>query len=190
MSKIVLYASVFSRSFIAHWMLLELGVPYEVVDTDIRTGMQKAPAYLKLNPMGKVPTLVDDGVVVTELPAICLHLADKYGYGTLAPKIEDPMRGTYLRWTVFSTTTFEPAAYLGTSDAKEARGVGWGTQKAMLDTLERALTPGPWLLGDRFSAADIALGGVFSIAYFNKRFPARPVFDAYYQRLSERPANK
>src|SRR6185437_14488495 len=75
MGKIVLYHSITSRAFVPLWLLYELGVPFEIADTDIRAGKQKAPEYLKLNPMGKVPTLVDDGVVVTEIPAICLYLA-------------------------------------------------------------------------------------------------------------------
>jgi glutathione S-transferase len=185
---ITLYHSVASRAVVPLWLLEELGVPFEIVDTDIRSNQQKSPGYLKVNPMGKVPALRDGETVVTEVPAICLYLADRYGYGTLAPKVDDPARGPYLRWSVFSTATFEPAAYLGTRDPEEARSFGWGTQAAMLDTLQQALTPGPWLLGARFSAADVALGGIFAIAYFNKRFPARPAFDAYNARISERPA--
>lgn len=185
---IALYHSVASRAVVPLWLLEELGVPFEIVDTDIRANRQKSPDYLKINPMGKVPALTDGDTVVTEAPAICLYLADKYGYGTLAPKIDDPARGAYLRWTVFATAAFEPAAYLATKDAQQARSVGWGTQTAMLDTFEQALTPGPWLLGGRFTAADVALGGVFTIAYFNKRIPQRPAFDAYNARIAERPA--
>ncbi|MBL7099139.1 MAG: glutathione S-transferase [Alphaproteobacteria bacterium] len=112
MGKIVLYFSVASRSFIPLWMLEELGIPFDIADTDIRKRKHKRPEYLKINPMGKVPALSDDGVVITEAPAICLHLADRYGYGTFAPKIEDPDRGPYLKWMVFSTAVFEPAAWL------------------------------------------------------------------------------
>ena len=187
---ITLYHSVASRGFVPLWLLEEMGVPFEIADTDIRSGGQKAPDYLKINPMGKVPALRDGETIVTEVPAICLYLADKYSYGTLAPRIDEPERGAYLRWTVFATAVFEPAAYLGTTDPAQARGVGWGTQQAMLGTLEQALTPGPWLLGERFSAADVVLGGVFAIAYFNKRIPARAVFDTYNARLGERPAFK
>jgi glutathione S-transferase len=187
---ITLYFSVASRSVVPLWLLEELGVTYSIADTDIRFGKQKAPDYLKINPMGKVPALVDGDSIVTEVAAICLYLADKYGYGRLAPEIEDPLRGPYLRWSVFATTTFEPAAYLGTKDPEAARSFGWGTQAAMLDTLEQALTPGPWLFGARFSAADVALGGIFAIAYFNKRIPTRPAFDAYNARINERPAFK
>jgi len=183
-----LYFSVATRSFVPLWLLEELGTPYEIVDTDIRAGKHKAPDYLKINPMGKVPALEDDGAVVSEAPAICLYLADRYGYRVLAPKIDDPRRGPYLKWCVFATAVFEPATYLPPSTAKDSQSIGWGNRDTALDMLEAALTPGPWLLGDQFSAADIVLGGLFAIAYFNKRVDQRPVFAAYNARVNARPA--
>src|ERR1700748_536295 len=95
---IPLYHSPASRAYTAYWMLEELGVPFSVKTIDIRKGEQKAPAYLKLNPAGKVPTLTDGEVVVSENPPIAIYLADRSGYGTLAPRIEDPDRGPYLKW--------------------------------------------------------------------------------------------
>jgi glutathione S-transferase len=187
---ITLYHSITSRAFVPLWLLEEIGVPFEIADTDIRAGKQKSPDYLKINPMGKVPALRDGDAVVTEVPAICLYLADRYSYGTLAPKIEDPARGAYLKWCVFATAVFEPAVYLPPATGAEARGVGWGNRDTMLDVLEAALTPGPWLLGERFSAADVTLGGIFAIAHFNKRFADRPAFAAYNARIGERPAYK
>jgi glutathione S-transferase len=189
MNRIVLYHSVASRAFIALWMLEELGVPFEIADTDIRTRKHKRPEYLKINPMGKVPALSDDGVVITENPAICLYLADKYGYGTLAPKIEDPGRGPYLKWIVYSTAVFEPAAWLPPAVTEADRsGYGWGHPDTVFDMLEATLSQGPWLLGERFTAADVALGGLFGIAWFNKKIPNRPAFKAYFERVNERPA--
>jgi glutathione S-transferase len=188
---ITLYFSVASRSVVALWMLEELGVTYSIADTDIRARKQKAPEYLKINPMGKVPALVDGDSVVTEVPAICLYLADKYGYGRLAPEIEDPLRGPYLKWMVFATAVFEPATRLPPAATEAERSdYGWGHRDTMFDTLEAALTPGPWLLGERFSAADVTLGGLFAIAWFNKRIPDRPAFAAYNARISDRPAFK
>src|SRR5579863_8030193 len=111
-SEIVLYRSVASRSFTALWMVEELGVPYRMEERDLRRGETKDPAYLKLNPMGKVPTLVIGDEVVFENPAICLLLADRYGYGTLIPHIDDPRRGPCLQWMVFSTSVLEPARAL------------------------------------------------------------------------------
>src|SRR5436190_11720599 len=112
MSDIVLYGSIHSRTFTARWILEELGLPYRVVDIDIRKGWQKRPEFLAINPMGKAPAITDDGVVVTETPAICLYLADRYGVGRLAPPLDDPRRGPYLRWAVFATAVLEPAIYL------------------------------------------------------------------------------
>ena len=109
---ITLYHSPASRAFTAYWMLEELGVPFDVRSIDIRRGEQKSPAYLKLNPAGKVPTLTDGQLVVSENPAIAIYLADRYGYGTLAPKIEEADRGPYLKWMVFSTAVVDPVATL------------------------------------------------------------------------------
>jgi glutathione S-transferase len=184
-----LHFSVASRAFVPLWALEELGVPYELVDTDIRTKKHKAPAYLAINPMGKVPALDDGGVIVTETPAICLYLADKYGAGTLAPGFGDPARGPYLKWCVFATAVFEPACWVPPALTEADRsGYGWGSRDTMFAALEQGLTPGPWLLGERFSMADVALGGLFAIAYFNTRIPDRPVFAAYNERLNARPA--
>ena len=155
-------------------------------DRDLANRRHKAADYLAINPMGQVPALSDDGVIVTENPAICLYLADRYGYGTLAPRIETPERGPYLRWMVFATAVFEPAAYL--PDAEDTAGVGWGGKADMLRALEQALSPGPYILGDPFSAADVMLGGLASIALFNKRIEATPRLAAYNERLSARPA--
>jgi glutathione S-transferase len=186
---ITLYFSVASRSVVALWMLEELGVPYEIADTDLRARKQKSPDYLAINPMGKVPALRDGDAVVTEAPAICLYLADKYGYGVFAPKIGDPLRGAYFKWCVFSTAVFEPACWIAPAiTAADRSGYGWGGRDTMFATLEAGLTPGPWLLGDRFSAADVALGGLFAIAWFNKKVPDRPAFAAYNARIAERPA--
>lgn len=187
MGEIVLYGSIYSRTFTARWMLEELGIPYRVEDTDISRNEQKASAYLAINPMGKVPAITDDGVVVTETPAICVHLADRYGTGRLAPPIDDPRRGSYLRWAVFATAVLEPAIYLR-DQGLDAHSVGWGDYDAALDTLETALKPGPWLLGGMFSAADVALGAVLSVAIFNKLVVGRALLDDYNSRLSTRPA--
>src|SRR5262245_14392774 len=116
MSDITLYFSPYSRSFTARWMLEEIGVPYRVATIDIRKGDHKRKEYLLVNPMGKVPALTDGEVLVTESPAICMYLADRYAYGSLSPTIDAPERGAYLRWMVFSTAVLEPAVLFGPED--------------------------------------------------------------------------
>jgi glutathione S-transferase len=188
---ITLYASPFSRSFTAWWMLEELGLRYRVVTLDLRKGEQKDAAYLAINPMGKVPAITDGATVVTENPAICLYLADRYSPGVLAPAFDDPARGAYLRWAVFSTAVLEPAVYTKASAKPgDGYGAGWGEYDTVCQALEQALTPGPWLLGERFTAADVALGANISVALFTKMLPATPAIAAYNERLSARPAYK
>jgi glutathione S-transferase len=188
---ITLYAAPFSRAFTAWWMLEELGLPYQVVKLDLKAGHQKAPAYLAINPMGKVPAITDGLTVVTENPAICLYLADRYSPGVLAPAFDDPARGAYLRWAVFSTAVLEPAVYAhAIGNVANGFGVGWGDFDAVRQALDHAVTPGPWLLGARFTAADVALGANISVALFNKMLPATPALAAYNERLSARPAYK
>jgi len=184
---ITLYASVASRSFTARWMLEELGVAYRVQMIDIRAGEQKSPDYLRLNPMGKVPTLTDGDRVVTETAAICLFLADRYGYGALAPRVEDAGRATYLRWAVFSTAVLEPAYQTKALDLPAFRH-GWGDLDSALNTVRQAVTPGPWLLGEAFTAADVALGAALTVGLFTQQIPDDPVLGAYNQRLAGRPA--
>src|SRR3712207_2565316 len=104
----ILYHHPFSRAANVVWMLEEVGCPYELKTVDIMKGGQKAPEFLAINPMGKIPTLVDGGTLVTESAAIGLYLADRYAYGKLSPKIEDPARGTYLRWSFFPPSVVEP----------------------------------------------------------------------------------
>jgi len=189
--NITLYASIHSRSFTAWWVLEELGLPYRVEHIDLKKEEQKNPAYLAINPMGKVPAIVDGGVVVTENPAICLYLADRYSPGLLAPAFDDPARGSYLRWAVFSTAVVEPAVYTRASAKPgDGRGAGWGEYQTVCQVLEDALMHGPWLLGERFTAADVALGANISVAMFNTLLPDMPALTAYNDRLSARPAYK
>jgi glutathione S-transferase len=189
---ITLYFALASRAFTPRWLLEELGLPYKVETIDIRKGGQQSPDYLRINPMGKVPALTDGAVAVSENPAICMYLADRYSLGVMAPALDDPRRGNYLRWMVFSTAVFEPAIYFDDdNDPVAASGRGWGERKRVLQSLDDALSNGPWLLGERFSAADVMLGSLLSVALFNRRIaePAASLI-AYNQRLSERPAYK
>jgi glutathione S-transferase len=189
---ITLYFAPASRAFTPRWLLEELGLPYEVKTIDIRKGGQQSPDYLRVNPMGKVPALTDGAVTVSENPAICIYLADRYGLGAMAPALDDPRRGPYLRWMVFSTAVFEPVIYFDDdNNPVAASGRGWGDRKRVLQSLDDTLRNGPWLLGEQFSTADVMLGSLISVALFNGRIaePATSLI-AYNERLSERSAYK
>lgn len=187
--SIVLYHHPFSRASGVVWMLEEVGVPYELRYVDIMAGAQKAPEILALNPMGKLPILTEGDVVVTEGAAIGLYLADKHAYGRLAPKVDDPARATYLRWSFFAPSVIEPGAMAkaGGWAFKEGQA-GWGSYETMLTAVESAVTGRQFLLGDTFSMADVIFGGTLRYMLTFKMLEARPAFTAYSERLAARPA--
>jgi len=185
-SEIVLYRAFASRAFPVLWLLGELGLAYrsEIVSL---ADWRRPQRLLEITPSGKVPT------VVTEAPAICLYLADRYGYGALAPKVEEPDRGPYLKWMVWSTAVLEPARELQLTTVvppKNDWGVGWPKWELVLKELADAVVEREWLLGDRFSAADVMLGSVLSIGLFCEMIPPLPPLVAYSERLAARPANQ
>lgn len=184
-----LYYHPWSRAANVVWMLEEVERPYELLLVDIMKGAQKAPDILALNPMGKLPILVDGEAVVTESAAIALYLADRYAYGRLSPKVDAPARGTYLRWSLFAPSVIEPATIAkdGKWDVKESQA-GWGAYASMLTAMESALAKGSFILGDDFSMADIVFGGTLRFMLMVKSIEARPSFQAYAERLAERPA--
>ena len=141
--------------------------------------------------MGKVPALLDGtGAVVTEQVAIMLHLADLFPAARLAPPVGDPLRGPYLRWMVFYAGTFEPAVVdraAGREPAQRAMS-SYGEFDTMLNTVVAALVPGPYLLGDRFSAADVLWGTALSWTTQFKLVPERPEIADYIRRIRARPA--
>jgi glutathione S-transferase len=191
MSNIILHHHPFSRASNVVWMLEEVGQPYQLKYVDFAAGEQRTPEFRRINPMGKLPTLVDGDTTVTEAAAIGLYLADRYAYGTLAPRVDDPARGTYLRWSLFAPSVIEPGV-LARAAKWEFRSsqAGWGDYEAMLDTIERAIGNGPWLLGDRFSMADVIFGGTVRYMLMVKTLDPRPAFVAYSERLAARPAYK
>ena len=171
---LTLYHNPHSRSATVHYMLHELGEPFEIVPIDLRAGEQKSPAFLKINPMGKLPVLRDGDVIVTETPAILVYLADKYPKAGLAPAIDDADRGAYLRWLFFYGSCFEPAMMdLSQKRVTPPTVSGWGKPEDVLDTLSAGLKPGPWLLGDRFSAADVMVGSGVAFMLGFKILPER-----------------
>ena len=185
-----LYWSPRTRSFTALWLMEETGAPYERVLTDISTGAQKTPDYLAINPMGKVPALKDGDATLAEASAICAYVAERYPEAKLAPPIGDPLRAKYLYWLFFAPGCIEPAMMqIATKIEISPVSAGWGDATRVFDVLDAALAKGPWILGESFSAADVAIGAAlnFSVRLF-KMMPARPSFDRYIDRCAARPA--
>ncbi|WP_417232243.1 glutathione S-transferase family protein [Brevundimonas sp.] len=189
--EIVFYTNPMSRGRIVRWMLEELGQPYRTEVLEYGTTM-KAPAYLAINPMGKVPAVAWRGVVVTECAAICAWLADAFPKAGLAPAFDDPARGPWLRWLFFAAGPLEAAVTaksLGLlAPADKAMQAGYGSFESTIDTLETAVARGPYILGDRFSAADVYVGSQIIWGLMFRTLPERPAFKAYADRLSTRPA--
>ncbi len=187
--SITLYHHPFSRAAGTVWMLEEVGVPYELRFVDLMKGAHKAPEILALNPMGKLPILTDGDLVVTESAAIGLYLADRYAPGRLAPPLDDPRRGTYLRWSFFSPSVIEPAAMAkGAGWSVKASQAGWGNYDDVLNTMTHALEGRDFLLGDQFSMADVIFGGTLRFMLGFKMIEPRDVFTTYAERLAQRPA--
>ena len=185
-----LYWSPRSRSFTALWLMEETGQPYERVLTEITTGAQKAPEYLAINPMGKVPALKDGEATMAEAAAICAYVAERYPEAKLAPPLGDPRRAKYLQWLFFSPSCIEPALIqIFTKLEVPPSTAAWGSAAQVFDTLDAALEKGPWILGETFSAADIAIGSGLNFAVRSfKMVPPRLSFDRYLDRCAARPA--
>ncbi|MBI2772369.1 MAG: glutathione S-transferase family protein [Burkholderiales bacterium] len=186
---LTLYYHPYSRAAGSLWALEEAGVPYDLKVVDIMKGGQKQPEVVAKNPMGKLPTLVDGDLVVTEAAAIALYLADRYAAGRLSPALDDPQRGTYLRWSFFAPSVIEPAVMAKHSgwQVKEV-AAGWGTYEAMIAAAEGAIAKAPFLLGEQFSMADVVFGGTLRFMIGFKQIEPGPVFTAYVERLDARPA--
>jgi glutathione S-transferase len=191
MSDLVLYHASPSRSSVVLWMLEELGEPYDVKLIKLADNDQHKPDYLKLNPLGKVPTLVHKGVPITEVSAICTYLADEFPARGLNIPPGNPQRGVYLKWLFFAPSVVEPAANDKVFPRKEpARptAIGYRDLDTVLDVVARAVSPGPFLMGERFTAADVALGSLVRYGMMFGFIPKRDEFEAYAGRLAARPA--
>lgn len=192
---LTLYTNPQSRGRIARWMCEELkeaaGIAYDAVVLDYGPRM-KAPEYLAINPMGKVPAIVHDGTVVTEAAAICAYLADAFPEAGLAPPPGDPARGPYFRWMFFAAGPLEQAIVnrtLGvTQDADRQQMVGYGTYDATVDALDGWLSAHDHVTGARFTAADVYVGAAVSWGLAFGTLPKRAAFEAYAGRLMIRPA--
>jgi glutathione S-transferase len=189
MTTLTFYTNPMSRGQIARWMLEEVGAPYEQVLLDYGTTM-KAPDYLAINPMGKVPAIKHGDVVVTECAAICAYLADAFPDAGLAP---DPAaRGDYYRWLFFGAGPLEQAITnkaLGFNvPPDKAMMAGYGNFDAAMDGLEAAVKGKRYIAGDRFSAADVYVGSQIGWGLAFGSIDKRPAFEAYWAGICERPA--
>jgi glutathione S-transferase len=186
------YTNPMSRGRIVRWMLEEVGHAYETVLLDYATTM-KEPAYLAINPMGKVPAIRHGDTVVTEAAAICAYLADMYPDAGLAPPPGNPKRGPYYRWFFFAAGPLESAiitAALGAQVPPEKQAmVGWGSMELALDAVEKAVSASPFLCGDRFTAADLYLGAQLGFGMMFGTIGKRPAFEDYVGRTAGRPAS-
>jgi len=188
--KLVHYHAPNTRSATIRWLFEELGVPHELKVLNMKKGEHKSPEFLAINPMGKVPTIVHGDTPVTEAAAIALYLADLFPEAGLAPKVGDPARGTYLRWIVFNQAAVEPACMdlALKRDPGPAASLGYGSYDATIEALAGALAKGPYILGDRFSAADVVVGSGVNWLLKFKLLPERPEFTSYAERMRSRPA--
>ena len=191
MGDLIFYTNPQSRGRIIRWMLEETGESYRVEVLDYATTM-KAPAYLAINPMGKVPAIRHGDTVVTEAAAICVYLADAFPQARLAPPSGDPLRGPYYRWLFFAAGPLDAAMSnkaLGFTVPAEREGmVGYGRLATVLNVLESAVSKSDYLVGDSFTAADLYVGALIGFGMQFGTIEKRPAFERYWQRLAQRPA--
>lgn len=187
---VTLFHAPNSRSAGALVLVEELGADYELHVLDLKKGEQRQPGYLAVNPMGKVPAILHDGALVAEQGAVYLYLADLYADAGLAPAIGDPLRGPFLRWLFFYGSSFEPAL-VDRAMKREPAAMAtspYGDWDTMLGTLTAQLGKGPFLLGDRFTAADVLWGTALRWTTMFKLVPESPVVADYIARVAARPA--
>ncbi|MGB7194091.1 MAG: glutathione S-transferase [Collimonas pratensis] len=171
-------------------LLEELGADYELHAVNMKAGEQRSPAYLAVNPMGKVPAIRHGDALITEQGAVYLYLADLYMDKGLAPALDDPLRGPYLRWMVYYGSCFEPALVdrAQKNPPPSPTMCPYGDFDTMLKTLTDQLQKGPYMLGERFSAADILWGTALTWTTGFQLVPMSPVIQAYIDRINARPA--
>ena len=189
--ELTFYTHPMSRGRIVRWMLEEIGQPYRTELLEYGTTM-KAPAYLAINPMGKVPAIRHGDTVVTEVAAICTYLADAFPQARLAPPPGDRLRGPYYRWLFFAAGPLEAAVSnkaMGFVVPQEReKMIGYGRLEQVVNALEAAVSRGQYLVGDGFTAADVYVGSHIGFGMQFGTVEKRAAFERYWQRLSDRPA--
>ena len=189
MTKPVLYTSIPSRGLTVQWLLEELGNPHELRLLRMDTQEHKAPEYLQINPLGRVPALVHNDHTITETTAICMYLAEQFGDGRLEVAADSEHRGDYLRWMFFGPATVEPAIAGAAFGFKSDDYQPFALAEEVADTLRIALTGREFLVGDRFTAADVVIGSALNWGMNMMPFlPEHKELADYWQRLEQRPA--
>ena len=191
MDPLVLYTAIPSRGLVVHWMLEELGVSYECRVLDLSKNEHQTPAYRAINPMARVPALVQGDTVVTETPAICLYLADAFPEAGLGVSVSSAARGAFLRWIFFGPMSVEPSLFWTALGLFESdRGYHpYAPLETVVETLEGAVTQTHFVVDDRFTAADVVLGStIFWGTELLGALPKRPALVDYWARLEQRPA--
>ncbi len=189
MAALTLYHMTPSRSSIALWMLEEVGEPFEI--HQLRRGETRESAYLAVNPMGKVPALRHGNALVTEVAAICCYLADAFPAAGLNVPLGDPLRGDYLKWLFFAPGVFEPAVAdraFKRVEPPPRSAIGYGDFDTVMDVVARAVSAAPYLVGGRFTAADLLIGANLRWAMAFGLIPKREEFARYVAQLDARPA--
>ena len=193
MAQLTLYHIAPSRSSIVLWMLEEIGEPYDIHLLSMKRGTNREPAYLAVNPMGKVPALKHGDTIITECAAICTYLADAFPKAGLNIPIGDAKRGPYLKWLFFGPGVLEPAvmdrAFPRSGEPPRA-ALGYGEFDTAMNVVAKAVTHGPFLMGDKFTAADVVIGSNLRWGTIFKMIPERKEFTDYVARFSDRPAAK
>lgn len=173
-----LYGGARSRASIVQWYLEELEVPYEFVLLDMQAGAHKQPEFLTINPMGKVPAIVDGDFKLWESGAILLYLAEEYG--KITPSLEQ--RAEMSQWILFANATLGPGIFVEASRERET--------PRLLTPLNKILDQQPFLLGEQFSVVDVGVGSILAYIPMMLKLDlsAYPAVLNYIKRLSERPA--
>jgi len=188
--RITLYYAPQTRATGTRVLLEELGAPYDLHVLNMKAGEQRQPAYLAINPLGKVPAVSHRGQLVTEQVAVYICLADLFPEAGLTPALDDPLRGPYLRWIAYYGSSFEPALidrFMQRTPAPVTQSP-YADYDTMLGALEAQLANGPYLLGERMTAADVLWGTAFSWTLMFGLVPKRDVFVSYAERMTARPA--
>ena len=184
------YYNPMSRSVTTDWILKELDIKHEQIAIDFTKNTPELLQLRQINPMGKLPTLVDGESVVTEVAAICAYLADKYPEKKLAPEINSIQRAAYYRYMFIAGSTIEPALTLAASKIEHPNPetAGWGDISRVITTVETMTPEIGWALGEQFTAADIVFGGLLDSSITFGTLEASPKVAAYIARIRQRPA--